>query len=944
MERTALSLIDKLISCWNDWETHEAYYLKVLAPSIISSKNGAGLMENEKEIVTNLRRLLTQEEWLQLPSLIAQRRKNELQELASDRKRAIAQRKAKEQEERERAKRKEEEERKQREKEDKLKRLELSRRRAKENKKALIARVNNIFETDFLSADRLFSNDPDAELISGDEYRELKIRFVLNWADRVLDQKQCLDPEQAAAIADNERDSQVVARAGSGKTRTLITRALFLQKHCKVSPRAILLLAFNKKAAEEMKDRLVRVLGDDIPHVMTFHALAHAIVHPHEKILFDDTSADQFQLSYEVQEVIDEHIRSEEYGSRIRDLMLAHFREDWERIVNGRFQLSMDEFLAHRRSLPRESLNGDFVKSFGEKVTANALFEHGVEYKYERNFRWNGVNYRPDFTILDGANGGVIIEYFGLQGDPDYDEMSNEKRMFWAARDEWKFLEFSPLELAQKGEDGFISGLLDDLQAAGVPCMRRSEEEIWELVKMRAMDRFTGAMKTFVGRCRKKNLSPDNLEVMIEAHSPCSNAEELFLGVAASVYGSYLQRLASRSKEDFDGLIWRAVSKVRDGQTRFVRNKGKEKGNIINLRYVMIDEFQDFSAMFNEFIAAIRSINPGAQFFCVGDDWQAINGFAGSDLQYFTYFSRYFHNHSQCYIRTNYRSSKSVVEVGNALMQGRGPTAQPSRSENGRVWLCKLNEFRPTASEQMRHNGDEITPAILRLVKCFLDEGQKVVILSRRHGLPWYVGYQKEMGKKTEPLMRFREHLRSFLPEDNHHRIKVSTAHGYKGLEESAIIIIDAVKGSYPLIHPNWVFLRLFGDTIGSIDDEERRLFYVAITRAKESLAIVTEKGSESPYLDDVRREVRINSLKWGALSPIPSLDGARIEIRVSNAFKVKDQLKDLGYRWNSGGKYWSRPELEEGFSLETLVKQSWNTGLVRIEVYSETGELLHRF
>jgi len=952
LEYTALELIDKLINCWSLWDLQEEYYLTVLAPSIVRSDGSAKLMDNEKKIVTALRRLLSEGEWSNLPTLIAQRRNKELKKLASDRERAEAQREANRREEEERARRKEEEERKQREIELELKRQEWQRRKAEEErhkakeariarKKALSARLKDAFKTDFLSADGVLAADHDAELISGEEYAELKAQFVRDWAARELQQQ--LDFEQAAAVAATVGDIQVVARAGSGKTRTLVTRAIFLQKHCRVSPRELLLLAFNRKAVDQMKNRLARALGEDLPHVMTFHALAHALVHPEERLVFDDASADQFGLSCEVQEVIDEHVRSQEYGNRIRDLMLAHFRDDWECIVDGRFQLTMDEFLAHRRALPRESLKGDYVKSFGEKVIANALFEHGVEYWYERNFRWNSVNYRPDFTIPIGPKGGVVIEYFGLKGDADYDKMSQVKREFWAERDDWTFLEFSPRDLAQNGVDAFVDTLLRELQKAGVSYQRRSEEEIWELVRRRALDGFTAAMRTFVGRCRKLNLSPDDLESMIAGHTACSTTEALFLDVGVSVYRGYLERLAAGKKEDFDGLMWRSVLRVREGQTRFARDKGREQGDVARMKFVMIDEFQDFSAMFFELVDAIRSANPNVQFFCVGDDWQAINAFAGSDLSFFVDFSEYFRDTSQCYIRNNYRSPVSVVELGNALMDGRGAEAKPERRDSGWVRLCKLDEFRPSAPEQARHKGDEITPAVLRLVRSFLDRGLDVVMLSRRHGLPWYVNYEKATSGAPNALERFREHIRSYLPKEDRGRVTCSTAHGYKGLEQSSVVVLDAVKRSYPLVHPNWVFLRVFGDNIDRIEDEERRLFYVAATRAKNSLALVTETLTKSPYLGDICRQVRLNSLSWADLPPVPSLDSTHLEVRVYGAYKVKDQLKDLKYHYEGAGKYWHRAVMAEGFSFDALLSQPWARHGVRIEVYSETGELLHR-
>jgi DNA helicase-4 len=583
------------------------------------------------------------------------------------------------------------------------------------------------------------------------------------------------------------------------------------------------------------------------------------------------------------------------------------------------------------------------VKSRGEKLIANALFEHGVEYQYERNFPWDG-NYRPDFTIRAGSRGGVIVEYFGLKGDADYDQMSEDKRRYWTKRDEWTFIELSSRDLMENGPEEFVRLLLQKIERADVSYQRRSEEEIWKLVRRRALDHFTKAIRTFVGRCRKLNLTPDDLQSMVAGHTSCPAAEALFLDVGVSIYRGYLQRLAAVKKEDFDGLMWRAVSLVREGQTRFVRDKSRERGDVTQLRFVMIDEFQDFSQMFFELVDAMRSTNPRAQFFCVGDDWQAINGFAGSDLRYFENFATYFRDTSQRHIRTNYRSPPSVVEIGNALMDGRGPAAKPEeRADAGSVVLCKLDDFKPSVPEQAAHKGDKITPAVLRLIRMFLNRGMDVVMLSRQHGVPWYVNYGRPAIKTSDKLARFLKHVRSRLPEEDRGRVTISTAHGYKGQEHSAVVVLDANMRRYPLIHPNWVFTRVFGDSIDRIEDEERRLFYVAVTRAKDSLALLTKTPSESPYLADIRRHVQLTELSWSDLPPVPALDGTRLEIRASDAYAVKGQLKKLNYQWNDAGKYWCRLVMAEGFSFDALLRQPWARDGVRLEVYSETGELLYR-
>lgn len=318
--------------------------------------------------------------------------------------------------------------------------------------------------------------------------------------------------------------------------------------------------------------------------------------------------------------------------------MLDYFREDWERIEEGGFHLAMDDLIAYRRSLPRESLRGEYVKSFGEKVLANALFEHDLDYRYESSFHWSGVNYKPDFKIPVGPDSGVIIEYFGLTGDRDYDEQSQAKRDFWSQQPGWELLEYSPRDLLSGGTDSFVKCLVSDLAARGLKPNRLDDEEIWSRISKRAVDRFSSAMTTFIGRCRKEDLEPLDLAVLIDDHRPASPSEAAFLEIAEKILVGYLDRLSALGSEDFDGLMWRAIRAVRRGDTKFVRDRGQERGDLAQLDFLLIDELQDFSKMFFELVKAIQMHNPDVRLFCVGDDWQAINGFAGSDLGYFQRF------------------------------------------------------------------------------------------------------------------------------------------------------------------------------------------------------------------------------------------------------------------------------------------------------------------
>jgi len=914
-------LIDKLIRCFSDWDSKEDHYLNVLIPRIVREPASADLETRKRPIVSKLHQLLSPEEWQRLRGLV----KNRLYQIKEQRE--AERRKAEERRKRENGRRKAEE-------------LRRRKKADTERKKPVMTRIKNAFESNFLAADEIFKADPEAGLVGRKQYRMEKTNFVQAWSVRE-ELEPPLDSEQAKAIAATDGDVLVVARAGSGKTWTLVTRAIFLLKHCRVAPHELLLLAFNRDAAEEMKVRLAKSLHEHLPHVMTFHALAHALVRPEENPVRDDVKMNQFEQSSKIQEVIDELIRSEEHHDHIREVMLSHFRKDWERIVDGGFELTMDELLDHRRGLLRESLKGDYVKSFGEKAIANALFEHDVKYKYERNFRWDGINYRPDFTI--GRERGVIIEYFGLEGDADYDEMSDKKRAYWKGEPEWKFLEFSPKDIAQNGEEKFVQILLEKLKKAGISCKRLSEEEIWERVKRRAVDNFTKEMKNFISRCTKRNLTPDDLKTMIARHTTYSDAEALFLEVGVSVYLNYRKRVREKEILDFDQLMWRSVEQVRKGQTSFKRDKGKEHGDVSVLRFIMIDEFQDFSQMFFDLINAIRSKNPHVQFFCVGDDWQAIYAFAGSELHFTNEFTRYFLNTSKHYIRTNYRSPKTVVEVGNALMNGLGKAAQAQRADSGWVRLCKLDDFAPTAIEENRHDGDEITPALLRLVRMLLDRRLDIVILLRSNYVPYRVNYRDSTMQAPDKLERFLEHVRSYLPEKDRYRVTISTAHRYKGQERDAVIVLDAKERKYPLIHPNWVFLRVFGNSVDSIKEEERRLFYVALTRAKNSLAIFTETRSQSPYLAEIQRHFQLEELVWQDLPSVRSLDNDKIQIIVYDGYYIRKQLKKRGYSFKKLDKSWRKVVEKSSFSWKSLKAELCVTPGIRIEVHDENGKLLHK-
>lgn len=989
--RDAEKLIDVLIEHWRFWELHESFYINTLAPSLISDPSAGD--ELEQETLAKLKKIITKDEWQSLPRLLAERRSTILREIEIKR----LEQEAKEKEQRER---------------------EAKEQQRKETRIAMFRELRNQFKSDFIGALEYFK-ETCSGILNEDEFEAEKISFVKNWikVNRKPNSK-LPDDQQIAAISSVHEHTQVIARAGSGKTTTLVTRTLFLMRHCRVAPSEILILAFNRKAAHEIRKRLLSLLNDDaeteikneidrlkaentnrrktaddieakavekvssklnimLPHVMTFHALAYSIVHPEESLLYDESEGGSQKLSQTVQQVIDDHLRIPKFREKIRNLMLAHFRDDWERIVEGRHDQSKEEFLKFRRYLPHFSLREEHVKSHGEKLIANFLFENNINYNYEYNHWWNGTNYRPDFTIFKTKESGVIIEYFGLTGDPDYDEASEKKREFWRNKQNWVLLEFKPQDITDKGETSFFEKIKDALQRHGIPCKRLSEDEIWEKIRGRAIDRFTKASKGFIARCRKLSLSVSELKIKAHAHSALTPEESAFIEIVCSIYDAYLNRISATGEEDFDGLMRRAAEEVNRGNTIFKRRS--TDGDLGSLRHICIDEFQDFSDLFYQLLSAIRKSSPEAKLFCVGDDWQAINGFAGSDLKFFKQFKLHVGDSRCLNISTNYRSAPEIVEAGNALMLGHGAPAIASKEKEriGRVIVSDLDEFEPSITERKDHSGDILTPAVLRILSKALSSSDdaRIVLLCRTNKLPYFINYKNTAAKgDSRSLDNYLDLIRSYLPRDQRERVTISTAHKYKGLEKKMVIVLDLVQKSYPLIHPDWQFTRILGNSLDNIVEEERRLLYVALTRAEEDLFIFTENRKKSPFLDDLEHTANFAPINWKLFPPLQEAMGHPVRVSArsqafsplqrskdrltvgigsqegtggSPTYAIKDLLKASGYQWQSTGwRSWTKTMPSARFSAEILKSEVWSASAdgIDVRIFDATDKLVAQF
>jgi DNA helicase-4 len=759
----------------------------------------------------------------------------------------------------------------------------------------------------------------DADLVDPEELAHIKIPKVQLRMARL---GMPLDEEQLLACARPEQHRLIRARAGSGKTRTLAAHAALTIHDEALEPDQLLILAFNKKAANEIGDRVRGAAGiDEFRNARTFHSLAWQLAdHAGRELIFDDGN---LAPSRRKQTGFVERLIGSIMNPAFRERLYEFFRRELEQLDELGANLSKEEYVAYRRSMVNYTLGGETVKSNGEKFIADFLFEHGIAHKYEKVWSWDkqnrlhGTAYRPDFSIMcDGRD--VILEHWAIDPDdpsarvPDWWETSTKnyvdqikaKREFWAKRDV-ALLE-SHAGMLAGGRVAFEASLQALLERAGIRCQKLGHGELVRRVAEapRTVSRMAELFLQFISRAKKRGWTIDDVARIVREEPDPEPRSRAFHEMAVHAYATYEQRLVEQSAMDFDDLLISAAKCVREGggAARLQLDKSDSIA-IRDLRWILIDEFQDFSELYYRLITAILEANPSIRLVAVGDDWQAINGFAGAQLTFFNRFDSYFSSAGAAIISTNRRSGRAIVGAGNQLMEGQGKLALAHHEFDGDLDVMAIDKTWPEdgsiyleAATSVRDDGRKsINWELARALKACADYIAKSVYPDATQSSRWmpsvlllartgraYGATLAEFGIRLEQVLRQHPDLqvlandfavgkRASDLDAGTALIEVMTAHKAKGKEADTVIVLEAVLRQFPKVHADNQLFGPFGVTAEDVLAEERRLFYVAATRAEHRLMFLTETANESPYLEAMRgshlagRQARGKSVQLGA-------------------------------------------------------------------------------
>lgn len=310
----------------------------------------------------------------------------------------------------------------------------------------------------------------------------------------------------------------------------------------------------------------------------------------------------------------------------------------------------------------------------------------------------------------------------------------------------------------------------------------------------------------------------ENLKIM-EYHKNL-----LFLNIATSVYMYYHSFMKKNHMIDFEDMINKAINLIEKDET------------FPNYKYIFVDEYQDMSRNRFLLLKAIKE-KTNAHLVVVGDDWQSIYGFEGSDISLFSSFGDYFQNANRVFIEKTYRNSQQLIDIAGKFIM---------KNDNllKKELISDKKEDKPI---KIVYHEEEDADLVYNLISN-LSASNKVMILGRyRNDIKTFLNHTNLIVKNKS---------RKNIITDKNFSIKnveFNTVHNAKGLEADYIILIQ-VTNDYRGF-PNQFDSLYCSDVINDYNksEEERRLFYVALTRAKKGVYIFTNENRESKFVTELK-------------------------------------------------------------------------------------------
>lgn len=706
-------------------------------------------------------------------------------------------------------------------------------------------------------------------LVSEKEYLD----SILSKADTGI----LLDEEQRRVVLSDEDYTLVVAGAGAGKTTTIAAKVRYLIEKKGIDPKKILIVSFTNKAVDELKAR-IKSLGFECP-ISTFHSAGFAILNKKEDEKL--TIVDSGFLYNSVEEYLKKTVLTQnDYVKKIVQFFGSYFEvpfEEGEEIEQYFQKLQhldtstmkgnmpgYEAYTYNRRTGRKMTLNSEFVRSLEEVRIANFLYLNQIDYIYEDPYKYHILRahkpYTPDFHILqDGKD--AYIEHFGITENGTNSRYSKEQLWYYkkSIADKIKLHRQHGTTLIttfseyNDGKD-FLLHLKEQLIKNGFKLSPAPYEKVYKQIASNEESKYIAKLVklivTFIVNFKTNGFDASKFDNL--RNEKPNVRTKLFLDITEQCYLDYQRKLKQRNAVDFEDMINRSAQMIRE----YEELQGK-----IDFKYIIVDEYQDISRQrFN--LTKELSKMCDAKIMAVGDDWQSIYAYAGSDISLFTKFSESMGYADELKITRTYRNSQEVINIAGNFIQKNKSQIQKSLVSSKTITEPVIIETysERTDPKETKGKGGKyygIGKVVENIIGRILEENPTTtdttkILLVGRYGFDarnlcfsedfWYDQDQGIVHSK-----KYRNAKLFFL-----------TAHRSKGLGFDNVIILNARDDIYgfPAKIDNDPVLKLVIHDDRSIEyAEERRLFYVAMTRTKNRVYIVTPKEHPSEFVRELIKE-----------------------------------------------------------------------------------------
>lgn len=709
--------------------------------------------------------------------------------------------------------------------------------------------------------------------VHNSNYVEQELEREKEYFDNMLksiDPNIVLDDEQRRAVIIDDDYCLLVAGAGAGKTTTMAAKVKYLVEKKHINPEEIIVISYTNKAIEELKERINQGLGIPVK-ICTFHKLAFDLVRDfssqppdvninYTKIILDILEKTIFDNKPLLQNLvlflgyyfnIPEEVFCKDFSS------LNQYHEYKAAMDYKTLKSDLGEYIKkveYQRTRRAKTLTGEHLRSAQEVQIANFLYLNGIDYEYEAEYpcSFNSKKkYTPDFTIRQGEHVAYLEHYALTENGKNnrftpkqlakYKKSINDKIRLHKALGTTLLNTWS----AYNDNRPLIEHLKEILENEGFILKQRNFEEVYEKIVETSKDKyifqFINFLKEFIEHYKTLGYhSADGFELL---RKKTDNPRTLlFLDIAEQVYNYYQSELKRTNKIDFADMI---------NDANFYLRQIKNQHIELSYKYIIIDEFQDIARQRFDFTKRLSEITK-AKVVAVGDDWQSIFAFAGSDISLFTKFIELMGSGIELKITHTYRNSQQLIDIAGNFVQKNSSQIKkqlisPKRLENP-VQIIAYND----TNKPMKAHAEKVEEAIGKIIDKFGIESS--ILLLGRFNFDFDNLVRTQLFEEL-PNRRIRSVK---YPNANIHFM---TAHSSKGLGYDNVVMLNIIedKFGFPCQIEDDPIMKLVVHEDTTIPfAEERRLFYVALTRTKNYVYIITSENRPSRFLIELIKDANI--------------------------------------------------------------------------------------